>query len=713
MTKAKNIQIMARILFFVTALMLCPFLIIAQNNKYKINDKLYPQYEKADKLRYTEHGLLLADSLYQEAIRIGDKKGQCLARCIPVHHYSKKKEKNALWNSVEKLSSISRANGYLQYYYWGYRMWIVYLVNSGQLTEAMRKAEEMRQQAEKDHHPFGIYTTLCLIGDIYSTRADYAIAAEYYVKALEYQQAYLPEQDPTMICKNLSEYYRRKSDRTEKDLRTALKYVEIGLTNAKYERNRIRLMCEKGMILYTEGKIEEFKELCNEYMSLIVKNDLQTYTYQLRFRKQIADGNYEAALKIADSLHTEYDRHNARYVIFKQWGKCAEALSEYEFATHELNKLREKERRSDLAEMSAMLDNYQLQLKNVRLESEASIMKERATKAELERMQSQMLVDQKNAQLQQTNDKLKLNKLEMQYKAQKANLELQQERIKTERAGKWTYGLALALVGLIFIYSLVEWWRTRTNARRLHVKNLELTEARERALQSENMKTAFIQNMSHEIRTPLNAIVGFSQLLTSPDMTLDAAEIQEFNQIISHNSNLLTTLVNDILTLSDLDSGSCKAHFSDVNVDVLCRTAVTLAQNKIQPGVQMNFKSDVPGTYLLSTDHLWTSRVLDNMLTNACKFTQQGSITLTCSLTENPGYITFAVADTGPGIPEDKREEIFERFAKLDAFQQGTGLGLSICATTAKLLHGRIYVDSTYTQGARFVFMLPLSGNKQ
>lgn len=707
-----SIRITIRILFWVTVLTLCPILVSAQNNKYKINDKLYPRYEKADKLRYTDEGLQLADSLYREAIRIGDKKAQCLAHCVPVHYYFNKKDRNLLWNAVEELCSVSRTNGYLQYYYWGYRMWIVYLANSDRTMEAMQEAEEVRSQAEKDRHPYGIYTTLCLMGDLYSVRDDDAIATEFYIKALEYQLEHMPEQDPTMICMSIARYYRQKNKRTEQDLQTASKYIEIGLANAKYERNRAKLMCEQAMVLHTGNKIEEFKKLYEQCEPLIIKYNLYSSTEQLRYRKEILDGDFEEALKIANTLPNKFDRHMGRYFVFKKWGKFSEALSEYEQGFLELNLLREKERRGDLAEMGAQFDNYRLLLNNTRLEAEASAMKEKATAAELDRVQAQMLADKKNAQLQQANDKLRLSKLEARYKAQKADLELQQERIKTERASKWTYGLGLALVGLTFIYTLVEWWRTRASARRLHAKNKELTEARDRALQSEKMKTAFIQNMSHEIRTPLNAIVGFSQLLTSSDMTSDVAEVQEFSRIISHNSNLLTTLVNDILTLSDLDSGNCKIRLSEVNVDVLCRTAITLAQNKAHPGVQTDFQSDVPATFLLSTDQSRISHVLDNMLSNACKFTQQGSITLTCSLAENPGYLTFAVADTGPGIPEDKREEIFERFTKLDAFQQGTGLGLSICAAIAGLLHGRIYVDPAYTQGARFVFILPLDNEQ-
>ena len=128
----------------------------------------------------------------------------------------------------------------------------------------------------------------------------------------------------------------------------------------------------------------------------------------------------------------------------------------------------------------------------------------------------------------------------------------------------------------------------------------------------------------------------------------------------------------------------------------------------------MSYKPDFEGPFTFRTDPRRVQQILINLLTNACKHTPQGSIVLSCSLTENPGEVTFAVTDTGPGVPEEKAELIFERFTKLNEFVQGTGLGLSICRDIASRMGGRVFLDKTWKQGgARFVFVLPVKPNSE
>ena len=220
------------------------------------------------------------------------------------------------------------------------------------------------------------------------------------------------------------------------------------------------------------------------------------------------------------------------------------------------------------------------------------------------------------------------------------------------------------------------------------------------------MKTMFIQNMSHEIRTPLNAIVGFSQLMLSPDIELDDDERQEFARTIRHNSELLTTLVGDIISLSELESGRYEIQLSDTNVNGLCLLALKTVEHKRRRDVDLRFETNVDNSFVIKTDTRRVEQVLINYLTNAIKYTQKGSITLGCDYDRDKKTVTFSVTDTGQGIPLEKQKEIFERFSKLDNFHQGTGLGLNICNLIAEKLGGTVGVDSTYTGGARFLFTL-------
>ncbi len=210
------------------------------------------------------------------------------------------------------------------------------------------------------------------------------------------------------------------------------------------------------------------------------------------------------------------------------------------------------------------------------------------------------------------------------------------------------------------------------------------------------------------MRTPLNAIVGFSQLLALPDGTFTPEEKDEFSSHIINNTKMLTMLLDDILNTSAMDNGTYSISYEEGECNFMCQAAISSAEHRLQPGVTMTYEGGLDAPHTVWTDPRRVQQILINLLTNSCKHTSQGTIKLSCSLSENPGFVTFAVTDTGPGVPADQAEAIFDRFTKLNEFVQGTGLGLSICRDIASRMDASVYLDTAYPgPGARFVFVIP------
>ena len=232
---------------------------------------------------------------------------------------------------------------------------------------------------------------------------------------------------------------------------------------------------------------------------------------------------------------------------------------------------------------------------------------------------------------------------------------------------------------------------------------LELIQAKEKAEESDRLKSAFLANMSHEIRTPLNAIVGFSSLLAETD----EAELRHvYMSLVQENNELLLNLISDILDISKIEAGMIDLVMGRVDVPQLCREVIaTFSHKKRDSAVELRFDENSP-QIVIDADKNRIMQVLSNFLTNALKFTTKGSITLSYSL-EDESQVRFCVTDTGKGIPDEQKHEIFNRFVKLDSFVQGAGLGLSICQSLVKRMGGKIGVESREGEGSCFWFTHP------
>lgn len=254
----------------------------------------------------------------------------------------------------------------------------------------------------------------------------------------------------------------------------------------------------------------------------------------------------------------------------------------------------------------------------------------------------------------------------------------------------------------------------------LEETNKQLEVARQRAEEASRMKTNFIHQISHEIRTPLNILNGFTQILTTPGMELDAATQQEVTKGIDDNTNRITSLINKMLELADANS-TTELERND------CVLAVQIAaqaadESRITVAPHLTFDLDIAeGTDLtmLRTDLQQATRALSLLLDNARKFTQpaeaavnagaevkQGRVVLHVALRDQ--LLLFAVEDNGIGVPASEAEHIFDEFVQLDNYYDGTGIGLTVARSIARRLGGDIELDTSYTDGARFVMSLPV-----
>ena len=238
-----------------------------------------------------------------------------------------------------------------------------------------------------------------------------------------------------------------------------------------------------------------------------------------------------------------------------------------------------------------------------------------------------------------------------------------------------------------------------------------LVQAKVKAEEANTLKSSFLANISHEIRTPLNAIVGFSSLLVSAERGI-SEEKQEYINIIENNNTLLLQLISDVLDLSKIEAGTMESDYAPVDVHGLfIELEDTFRLRNKKSGICICYHRRTTEC-VVKADRNRLVQVMMNLMNNAVKFTGEGSIEFGFDVRED-GFLHFYVTDTGCGIPEERLEEIFGNFVKLNSFVQGTGLGLTICRAIVERMGGKIGAVSRLGQGSTFWFTLPYTANEE
>ena len=280
------------------------------------------------------------------------------------------------------------------------------------------------------------------------------------------------------------------------------------------------------------------------------------------------------------------------------------------------------------------------------------------------------------------------------------------DEVRLYEAQRETYrtrfiALTLAIAALILlVIALFYIFMTR----RKHLKELE--KAYERVKESEKMKAAFIQNVSHEVRTPLNIISGFSQVIADPELSDSIEERQHMSKMMQKSAHQITSLIDEIIGLSLIESTEKMRREDTPVVNDLLRKCIREYDDVVKKDVDLKLETTLADDLKIKTNENMLKRIVSALLENACKYTEKGSITLKAA--EKDQWICISVEDTGCGVPKKDAEKIFERFVKLDSFKEGIGLGLPLSRKLAEQLGGTVKLDTSYKGGARFNINIPI-----
>ncbi len=630
----------------------------AQNNPYEIDDVCYAILQRVEAVvddpAAEDFDEINAD-LLATAIERGDTKAQTLYYVFALRRICRvgvnvPMEQRLQMNrqvdeAFDKLREVAREMGYTQYYYYSYDLAQNYYFDSRQITAAFDLLDEMLKESEQENNDYGEWQALRFLAQMYMQQGDIVNTRFYLLQALD---LYAESKDPDVR--------RQPVTRTYCDLADTYDFSE----------DSSRLFYNKAAEA-AQAHLDTLR--CSYYQAQIAAFDKDVAEYERKRDYCLNDSAFRSFFRTGEEFFACVDAvvHNAR---------PSQAL---------MDTLALPRQQLFLGRLAAQWGQYDISLTMMRKRYE-----------EMQYMLSRV-------------NNMRLEEASGRYQNYSLNRQLTEKNQEVLMATR----LVEFLVMVILLVSSGFFWvhnRNLRKAREMDEERIrELKEANEQVELANAAKTRFVQNMSHEVRTPLNAIVGFSQLLALPDGSFPEEEKAEFSDHIINNTKMLTMLLDDILNASAMDAGKYRITYEEGEMNFIAQAAIRSAEHRLQPGVKMYYAPESEEPFTFQTDPRRVQQILINLLTNSCKHTKEGEIRLSSSLTSRPGYVSYFVTDTGPGVPADQAEHIFERFTKLNDFVQGTGLGLSICRDIAGRMGASVYLDTTYTAGgARFVFEVPV-----
>ena len=594
---------------------------------------------------------------YQEYMRLARQQNDTAriddAYSLITSHYYRLRNTDSLKVVAYEYMDWSLKRGNVNNRYTQWRQYIQLLTEKGLQDEAMRETEFLQKDADAAKSAFGMACSEMCIG--YNHRVfsnNVKLCLEYYSSALArfsdagfYEDAYV----------------------------VSLNIIQTHLARGEYA-NAIEYLN------YMPGLIEKMKR-----KDIPVRPELTMRYYQFHVIATLAlKGKKEAQPFIAETDKFYHENINA----FPREGwlgykiLCARTLNDNQMALNYLDSLMDYHHSVGSCYPANHLLKAQFMEQMGRFEDACEVYKSYAhindsiRSAELDEQLSKYTV-------QFEVDKLEHDKLEL--------------RAEVNRNLFITSVIVGCLVLILLIVITFYYMRSLSLNRKLDAANKAVIKA-------SHMKSSFIQHITHEIRTPLNSIIGFSSLMAAGGLTQE--EMEEYARQMESSNAYLLDLVNNVIDIADMDSQTDDIPKKPVSVDACCQECLGLIRQNLKEGIELQYMpSSAPVE--VCTVEIWMKRVLLGLLNNANKFTESGFIRLSYEEDKPNRLVRFIIEDSGPGINENYRDSIFERFAKVDAFTQGTGLGLSIIRQIMELVDGNVYLDTNYAGGARFVVEWP------
>ena len=645
---------MKRFLSVLAALVAVCFTSASQNNPYGIDDSCYPLYTRTEVLVGKPGFQAVNDSLLTQALLVGDTKAQTLYYVMRLKNLSNLGQKEGsditeedVKKGYEELKTMAEKFGHMQYYYYAYNLYMTYCYNCRQIEKATTLAREMQSVALERGDDYGRWMSLKFLVSLYMDMYDYHAVRRFCWEVIK---IYNNTEDPLIKRQSVCRSWFDLADSYPVNSDSMRMCVANGAKAAIVQMDTLR---------------------SNYYLAVLAALDKDTRLYKKYRDYCMRDPQI---LVIGKSVPTTFDAMDA--VI------AGEPMDTLLAITSRIETFR------GMKFIANVTEAYGYEHSAFELEKKI-----------VQRLESK-LTDVNHQRLVELNANMGVARL---------NKDLE-ETVRHEHTAKNIITiLSVVIMAVILGFAFFEMATMRKRRDKDEKMIADLTEANEKVKLADAAKTRFVQNMSHEVRTPLNAIVGFSQLLSLPDGSFPEEEKEEFANHIVNNTKMLTMLLDDILNASAMDSGKYNITLEDGEMHFIAQSAISSAEHRLQPGVTMTYESDREEPFNFITDPRRAQQILINLLTNSCKHTTKGSIVLRGAVDEKRGRVVYTVTDTGPGVPPDKAEAIFDRFTKLNDYVQGTGLGLSICRDIAGRMGASVYLDTTYTDGgARFVFEIPI-----